>query len=128
MALSNDGKVLLQTAIKGDIQNDPLVGWIRLKGIKTVSGTPGQAYTSTANQVSWGTENASTGLPLSGTEQYTITIDATTTYIEVQAIELIQDDNGSPGLKIAEISVTSAPFTISGLYTLQSVNINFATV
>lgn len=123
MALTNDGKLLLQNKFK-----TPSVAYYthaRLKGEQVFVGDPTPvAWTGTVNAISWGTPNASTGLPIVGNESFSITVDAGTSSITVTGIE-IGELSGETFSRYAEVDLSLALFQASGIYTVTSVNINF---
>lgn len=124
MALTNDGKLLLQNKFK--TPSIPAYTHARLKGEELFVGDPNPvAWTGTINAISWGTPNASTGLPIIGTETFNITVDAGTSAITITGIQ-IGTLSGETFTPYAEVDLTLANFQASGIYTVTSININFS--
>lgn len=126
MAITNDGKLLLQNKFK-----TPSVAaytHARLKGEESFLADPNPVtFLGTVNAISWGTPNASTGLPIVGNESFSITFPSGTgtAAITINAIE-IGVLSGQTFTPYAEVDLTPAVFQASGIYTVTSVNINFA--
>jgi hypothetical protein len=124
MAIQNQGKLLLQNSFK-DTVSLPIATHARLKGEEKFLGDPDDfPWVSTVNSISWGTANATTGLPLSGNEEYEITLSGSTTFITVTGIEY-GVLSGSTFQKYAEATLNSAVFSASGRYTVTAATINF---
>jgi hypothetical protein len=125
MAIQNEGKLLLQNSFK-DTVGLPIATHARLKGEESFLGDPNPvAYFSSVNSISWGTANASTGLPLSGVEVYDIVVNSGTTGIAITGIEFGVLD-GSTFTKYAEATLATAVFSATGRYTVTAATINFA--
>lgn len=124
MAITNDGKLLLQNKFK-----TPTVAYYthaRLKGEELFVGDPNPvAWTGSVNAISWGTPNATSGLELVGDESFSITVDAGTSGITVTGVQIGVLD-GSTFTPYAEVDLALAVFQASGIYTVTSININFA--
>ena len=69
--------------------------------------------------------NASTGLSIVGDESFSITVDAGTSGITVTGVQ-IGVLSGSTFTPYAEVDLALAVFQASGIYTVTSININFA--
>ena len=124
MAITNDGKLLLQNKFK--TPSIPYYTHARLKGEELFVGDPNPvAWTGTVNAISWGTPNASTGLPIIGSESFSITVDAGTSGITITGVQL-GVLSGATFTPYAEVDLTLAVFQASGIYTVTSININFA--
>lgn len=122
MPLLHNGNIILQNAIKGvSGEIDPLVTHI------SVSGTQdGSAYESAKNAVTWSAPNSSTGLAMSGTEQFSIN-KGVGGDITINKIKLYLDNSGS-FFEIGEVDTTSTLFTASGQFTVQTLTLNFPSV
>ena len=122
MPLLHRGNIVLQGAIKGvSGQVDPLVTHISVAGTQD-----GSAFESAKNAVAWQTENFTTGLALSGTEQFSINKGAGGN-ITIDEIKLYFDDNGV-FIEVGEVDTTSTLFTASGQFTVQTLTLNFPSV
>jgi hypothetical protein len=125
MAIQNEGKLLLQNSFK-DTVSLPIATHARLKGEEQFLGDQNvYDWESTVNSISWGTANATTGLPLTGNEEFEITLSGGTTFITVTGIEFGVLD-GSTFTKYAEATLSSAVFSASGRYTVTAATINFS--
>lgn len=124
MAIQNEGKLLLQNSFK-DTSSLPIATHARLKGEEKFIGDPNDfPWVSGVNTISWGTANASTGLPLLGIEEFEITLSGTTTFITVTGVEY-GVLSGSTFTKYAEATLSNAVFSASGRYTITAATINF---
>lgn len=125
MAIQNEGKLLLQNLFKAT-DASAVATHARLKGEELFVGDPTpQAWTSSVNAIGWGTANASSGLPLSGVEEYDVTVSAGTSNIAVTGIEYGVLSGGT-FTKYAEATLSTAVFSATGKYTVTAATINFS--
>lgn len=119
VGLLADGSVILQNRFKGvSGEFDPLITHISAYGVQ--DGSPFETAKTT---ITFLTANATNGLVMDGSKQFTITKGAGGN-ITINKIKLYLAD-GSSFIEIGEVDTTSTLFTANGIFTLQSLALKF---
>jgi hypothetical protein len=120
MGLYDQGKILLQNAIKGVSQEiDPAIALISAYGSRGAS-----TFESTKQTITWGTTNATTGLPMTQANiQFAINLSGGSS-VTINKLKLYYNDNGS-AIEVGEVDVDATTFTVDGFFVLSTLNLNF---